>query len=107
MSTFLVGILLIFGVYTYANIKGKEEKERYDAYKVSQEVKKQVDELQGNITAYSMKEETKLADECYNMERLKALSLVIGGCLTFVGILVVYLMFKKKYPYFSEKKYKY
>ena len=107
ISVVLVGVILIIGIFAYASIEGEKAKDRYDAYQTSQEIREQTDKLQGKFTVYGIGEGMELLDEYYKFERLKPLALVIGGVVVMIGVIIVYLVFKNKYPYFSEKKYKY
>ena len=107
ISVVLVGVILIIGIFAYASIEGEKAKDKYDAYQTSQEIREQTDKLQGKITVYGIGEGMELLDEYHKMKLLKPLSLVIGGVVCMIGVIAVYLIFKKKYPYFSEKKYTY
>jgi len=43
----------------------------------------------------------------YDIIEQKYLSIGIVAGVGFVGLLIIYFIFKRKYPYFSEKKYAY
>lgn len=108
-SVILVGVILIVGIYLYAAEPAKEAKAKYD------ELSEQIDILSDddwNLDASRemfelMEKRGEYFDEYHDMKRLKSSSLGIGGGVGFIGLLVVILIFKKKYPYFSEKKYLY
>ena len=44
-------------------------------------------------------------DRYYDMKSLKPMALGVFGIVCILGAIVIYFVFKRKYPYFSEKKY--
>ena len=103
ISIVLVGVILIIGIFAYASIREEQAKDEHDKIQATIELNKS-----NNTYDFSLYDESMEAiDEYYNIKQLKPLSLVIGGIVTMIGVVIVYVIFKKKYPYFSEKKYTY
>lgn len=104
----LVSILLLFGIavvalLTFSNAREKEAKEKYD------EVQAIVDSFEQkgkyNPNAY---EALELAmDNYYDIREGKALNLMVISIIALFLYLLAIIIIKKKYPYFSDKKYTY
>ena len=99
----LAGVFIIAGLFVGATIREGNAKVRYDAIQTQIEL----NEMTNTYDASLFDESSEALDEYYDMKQQKNLSLVIGSGVVVVGVLVTYGIFKKKYPYFSEKKYTY
>ena len=94
VSILLIFFILVIAMFAYASSKEKQAKTRADMI------------LENNIfSSYDEREE--LLEEYYDAKQLKPLTLIVGGGVSLAAIVVVCLIIQRKYPYFSEQKYKY
>ena len=100
---FCVGILIALGLFAEASIREEKAKEKHDRIQAQIESNEQMNEYDFSL----FDESSNALDEYYDMKQQKNLSLVIGSGIAFFGVLITYFIFKRKYPYFSEKKYNY
>ena len=100
---FCVGILIALGLFAEASIREEKAKEKHNRIQAQIELNEQTNEYDFSL----FDESSNALDEYYDMKQQKNLSLVIGSGIAFFGVLITYFIFKRKYPYFSEKKYNY
>ena len=100
---FCVGILIALGLFAEASIREGKAKEKHNRIQAQIELNEQTNEYDFSL----FDESSNALDEYYDMKQQKNLSLVIGSGIAFFGVLITYFIFKRKYPYFSEKKYNY
>ncbi len=104
IAAVLIGFIVIAGsIFAYASIKEKQAKVEYDTIQAQIEFNTTIH--YHDLTFYDKSEE--LFDEYYDMKQLKTDSLMVGSGVSLAAVLVICAIFKVKYPYFSEKKYKY
>ena len=97
----LIGALVLtLGLYCFFSVREAEAKDRYDAATASLL-------MSDSYNSPSYKTSYELLDEYFDAKELTSLAFVIGPAALLVAELIVILLFKQKYPYFSEKKYRY
>ncbi len=103
ISVFLIGVLVGIGIFAKASINEKKAKDEHDGL----QTKIELSEITHKYDTSLFDESSEALDEYYDAKLLKSSALAIGSAISLIGILVVFIAFKKKYPYFSEKKYSY
>ena len=103
ISIFLLGILAGVGIFAEASIKAERAKEEWDRLEAISDFNEA-----NNIYDSSLSRKTIDAiDEYYDAEQEKSGGIAAGSAVSLLGVLLTFAVFKKKYPYFSEKKYEY
>ena len=103
VAVVLVGVLAGVGMFVEASIREEKAKEKHERITTKIELN-----AADNTYDFSLFDEQKEAlNEYYDIKESKTSTLVIGSGISFLGVVVVGLVFKVKYPYFSEKKYSY
>ncbi len=103
ISILLVGVLVGIGIFAEASINEKKAKDKHDKIQTLIELNETTNKYDFSL----FDEDLEALDEYYDAKLRKNSALVIGSAIAFFGVLGVYFTFKKKYPYFSEKKYTY
>ncbi len=98
-----VGILIALGLFVEASISEEKAREKYDKIQAQIELNAQMNKYDFSL----FDEKSEALDEYFDMNQQKNMSLGIGSGVAFLGVLITYFIFKRKYPYFSEKKYAY
>lgn len=99
----LAGVLVTIGLFVEANIRETIAHNRHEALQAEIEL----NEMTNTYNAALFDESQEALDEYYDSKQQKGLSLMIGSGVMLGGLVITYGIFKKKYPYFSEKKYAY
>jgi hypothetical protein len=103
IAVVLVGVLVGVGLFVEASIRLEKAEEKHDRISTKIELN-----TASNSYDFSLYDEQKEAlNEYYDIKQERPVSLVIGTGISFIGVVAVGLVFKAKYPYFSEKKYSY
>ena len=97
----LAGVLIAIGLFVEAGIKEEKAKDKYDGIQIQQELNELTNEYDFSL----FDESIEALDAYHDAQRQKDTCLMIGSGVAFFGVLTVYFVFRKKYPYFSEKKY--
>jgi len=99
----VISICTIVGLLVTGSIREEKAKEKYDRIQTQIAMNERL-----NIHDFSLLDESSEAsDAYYDIIEQKYLSIGIVAGVGFVGLLIIYFIFKRKYPYFSEKKYAY
>ena len=99
----LAGIIVLVSMFAVVSMKLEKAQERYERLETQQAL----NEMNGTFDFALSDEKLEAMDEYYDMIPLKPLSLCVGGAIILIGTLALFLIFRLKYPYFSEKKYTY
>ncbi|MBR5239294.1 MAG: hypothetical protein IKW04_01795 [Clostridia bacterium] len=111
----IIFVIIMIAGFGYFSKEEQKAKAIYD-YKVTtieldNQFKEQLAEINGEMyigpNSYEVPEVAAAREKYQNMSLAKFGTLVVGGAIGLVSTLAVFCIFKKKYPYFSEKKYKY
>ncbi len=103
IAIFLVGVLVGIGISAEASINEKRAKDKHDKIQTQIELNEATNKYDFSLFDESL----EALDEYYDAKQRKNSALVTGSAISFFGVLGVYFIFKKKYPYFSERKYAY
>ena len=98
-----IGLGVGVGMFLYYDEAADEAEMKMDAIDLEIDLNNRL----GIIDTDLYDEQEEYTDEYYDMKEMKSLSLIIAPGIAFVGILVLVLVVKFKFPYFSEKKYNY
>ena len=99
----MVGVLVAVGMFVEARIRERRAKDEHDKIQTMIALNEK-----NNKYDFSLFDESSDAlHEYYDAKRDKSSALVKGSVISFFGVLAVIIVFKKKYPFFSEKKYTY
>ena len=103
LSVFIIGIIVITIVFSYATLAKKVAEDRYDFLEET---------IQSNIE--NNIEDDTLYDESYyflskyhSMKTLQKLSIPIGLGMIIIFEIITVFIFKKKYPYYNREKFLY
>lgn len=98
-----LGVILSIGLLLFSTMKAGHAKSQYDA------IQNQLDYNQRN-NIYNLDlfdESSALFDEYLDWIEFRPLSVTVVAIIAIVAVLITLLIFKIKYPYFSEDKYLY
>lgn len=98
-----IGVSLVVGLYVYYDSAADAAELKHDAVQLHIALNEGLGEF--DLSLYDKSQQ--YLDEYFDMEQMKSSALLIGSGFSFVGVLVLYLVVKLKYPYFSEQKYFY
>lgn len=101
--TFVVSILVGLGIFMDARLKLTQAKDEYDRI----DTKIALNQMSNIYDSSLYDQRYELMDECFELEDRKMFSPAIAGAMMLFGALAIFVVFKVKYPYFSEKKYEY
>lgn len=105
VAVFLIGLIAGLSFFLVFHAKQEQAKARWDALEAEHDSYEQSG-LIGMATTTSM-DTLNAIDEYYNMKETKTNAFIITPAIWLVGIAIVALIFKAKYPYFNEKTYFY
>ena len=103
IAVLLLCVIAIVVLYAQASTKEEQAKEEYDIIQTKIALYEQAKRYDLSLYDESM----KALDEYHDAQQAKYFVLVAVSVVGILGILAVMFIFKKKYPYFSEKKYAY
>lgn len=100
---FLLGVLAAVGMFVEASIREGQANDELD--KIQTMIA--LNEITNKYDFSLFDESSEALDEYYDAKHDKNWAPAKGSAVSFFGVLIVIIIFKKKYPYFSEKKYTY
>lgn len=103
MVIVLAGVVLAVGIFVYAVVMENQAKDTHEAIQATFALNAQ----QKGYDASMHDESAKWLDTYHNMKLLKPAAFAIASIAVLIGICILCLIYKVKYPYFSEKKYLY
>lgn len=93
-------VIVAVAVFVCITLKIDEVQNKREALAISM----QLDPL-NSLSLFD--ESSALLDQYYDLQQWKSYVLILAGVTALMAVLIVFVIFKKKYPYFSEKKYTY
>lgn len=99
----LVAILAAGGLFVETSLRLEKAEERYE--RISTEIELNAENNTYDLSLFDEKREA--LDEYYDIKEERLNSLYVGCAIAFFGVIVIEVIYRKKYPYFSEKKYAY
>ena len=104
-SIFVITVITAVFAYFYFGAQAEKAADRYEAMKTQNELQQMQAEMTGSFYVPPANTSTLVA--YYDLLQDQGISIMVIGIIGLICEFAVYLIFKKKYPYFSEKKYKY
>lgn len=99
----VIGIIVSAASFMFVSMKLEQAQERYERLETQQAI----NEMNGTFDFALSDEKMEAIDEYYDLKPIRVFSLLTGPVVILIGTGVILVVFKSKYPYFSEKKYTY
>ncbi len=103
ITVFLICIVLIIGIFFYFHNEEKRASDEHDRIQTTIDINSS--NYKYDFSLYDDSDEA--LDRVYDMQEAQYLTIIIGCLVGILAIGMILVVFKTKYPYYSEKKYKY
>ncbi len=99
----VIGAVITAGFYFFFSLQADSAYDEYEAISTTIEL----DGMKGYCDFSLYEKQLESYNRYCDFEVLKPLSFSFGGLILIIGTLATFFVYKKKYPYFSEKAHSY